>query len=69
MDIPETSASTISVDNTGPRPMSKNHDLEARAAGRHNVLHLLLAALGVVMLGTAFLDWLIHPVTLWTAVP
>jgi hypothetical protein len=52
-----------------PRPTNEEPKLEASAAGRHNALHLLLAAWGVVMLGTAFLDWLIHPVTLWTAVP
>jgi hypothetical protein len=52
-----------------PKRTSEEPKFEASAAGRHNALHLLLATWGVVMLGTAFLDWLIHPVTLWTAVP
>ncbi|PRQ10169.1 hypothetical protein ENSA7_01180 [Enhygromyxa salina] len=56
--VPDTIASRLPLDSH-----------EARAAGRHNSLHLLLAALGVVMLGTALLDWLIHPVTLWAGLP
>jgi hypothetical protein len=57
------------VEEVAPTLTDESPQREARAAGRHNVLHLLLAVSGVVMLGTAFLDWLIHPVSLWAAVP
>jgi hypothetical protein len=61
--------STHVVDEIAPALTNESQGLDDRAAGLHNVLHLLLAVSGVVMLGAAFLDWLIHPVTLWGAVP
>lgn len=35
----------------------------------HNVIHLVLATLGVVMIVIAYLDVIDHPFTLWMSLP
>ena len=35
----------------------------------HNLVHLVLAVLGVVMLVIAYVDWIGHPLTLWIGLP
>jgi hypothetical protein len=69
MDPREPSMKSAHPDTPVSSSTSGARRLRIQTAARHDVLHLVLATSGAVMLAIAFLDWIIHPLTLWTALP
>jgi hypothetical protein len=35
----------------------------------HNVVHLVVATMGLVMLAIAYIDWINYPLILWMRLP